>query len=95
MVRTLECRPEDREAELRLNAEAGRKARIAGEFLREYLDKRRENIVRAIEDGIYHTGETAMTEALAELRVMRSFRVRRELLIQLGELAEEELRNGD
>ena len=92
-MRTLEYRPEDREAELRKNAELGRKARIAEEFFKEFLDIRREIIIRVLETERYLQEE--LPNFLAELRVMTTFRKHCENLRQQGEIAEEELRNGE
>ena len=96
-MRTLEYRPEDREAELRNDAELGRKARIGADVLREYLDKRRNDIVLLLENDFYFFAKDieVLRDALAELRVMKSFREHCEYLKQQGEIAEEELRNGE
>lgn len=79
--------------ELRKDAELGRKARIAAEVLSEFLDERRENIIHTLEHGMYP--KEALSDALADLRVMEAFREHCEYLKQRGEIAEEELRNGD
>ena len=92
-IRTLEYRPEDRESELRHDAELGRKARIAGEFLREYLDKRREQIVRKMEEN--PMCDYDLQDKAIELRLIKRFHYVCDSLIQRGEIAEEELRNGE
>ncbi|MBQ3455387.1 MAG: hypothetical protein IJG36_03020 [Synergistaceae bacterium] len=94
-IRTLEYRPEDREAELRNDAERGRKAKFAADVLREFLDERRENIIQCLENDIFTTDNLELADELAELRVMKSFRGHCEYLKQQGEIAEEELRNGE
>ena len=92
-IRTLEYRAEDREAELRKDAEAGRKARIAAEVLREFLDDRREEIVREFEEKYLDDG--SIYDNLADLRSIAKFRRKCEYLRQQGEIAEEALRNGE
>ena len=92
-IRTLEYRPEDREAELRKDAESGRKARIAAEVLREFLDGRREEIVREFEEKYLDDG--SIYDNLADLRSIGKFRRKCEYLKQQGEIAEEALRNGE
>ena len=92
-IRTLEYRPEDREAELRKDAESGRKARIAAEVLREFLDGRREEIVREFEEKYLDDG--SIYDNLADLRSIGKFRRKCEYLRQQGEIAEEALRNGE
>ena len=94
-IRTLEYRQEDAEAELRKDAELGRKARIAAEVLSEFLDDRRESIIQCLENDIFTTDNIELADQLAELRVMKSFRGHCEYLKQRGEIAEEELRNGE
>lgn len=79
--------------ELRKEAEFGRKAKIAEEFFKEFLDFRRENITRTLEAEHYLREE--LPDLLAELRVMAEFRRHCNSMIQQGEIAEEELRNGD
>ncbi len=66
-------------------------------MLSEYLDKRRKNIVLLLEDGMYSYAKDTevLRDALAELRVMGDFRKHCDYLKQQGEIAEEELRNGE
>ena len=79
--------------ELRKDAELGRKAKIAEEFFREYLDTRREEIVREIEAG--EMDDHDLRISAIELQVIKRFHYECEHLIQRGEIAEEELRNGE
>ena len=79
--------------ELRKDAEAGRKARIAAEVLREFLDGRREEIVREFEEKYLDDG--SIYDNLADLRSIGKFRRKCEYLRQQGEIAEEALRNGE
>ena len=79
--------------ELRKDAEIGRKAKIAAEVLNEILDERREILVQNLE-----SGDRTMEEILsmvAMLRMMNVLRTSLETRIQRGEIAEEELRNGE
>ena len=79
--------------ELRKDAELGRKARIAAEVLNEILDERREILVRNLE-----IGDRTMEEILSMVAMLRTMNVVRSSLetrIQRGEIAEEELRNGE
>lgn len=78
---------------LRKDAELGRKAKIAADFLREYLDTRRENIVREMEEE--EMDDHDLRISAIELRVIKGFYYVCEHLIQRGEIAEEELRNGE
>ena len=79
---------ERQEAELREAVEKGRRYKIAGEVLKEFLDDRREEIIRAFENGIY-AGD--IKEPLSELRIMKRFRSLCQTQIDIGELAEKEL----
>ena len=79
--------------ELRKDAELGRKAKIAEEFFREYLDTRREEIVREMEEE--QMCDYDLQDKAIELRLIRRFHYVCEHLIQRGEIAEEELRNGE
>ena len=79
---------ERQEAELREAVEKGRRYKIAGEVLKEFLDDRREEIIRAFESGIY--GDD-ISEPLSELRIMKRFRSLCQTQIDIGELAEKEL----
>ena len=79
--------------ELRKDAEIGRKAKIAAEVLNEILNDRREILVCTLE-----SGDRTMEEILsmvAMLRMMNVLRTSLETRIQRGEIAEEELRNGE
>ena len=87
----------DREDELQQDVEAGRKAKIALEVLREFLTERRNHMVRLIEDGTYSYGKDSevLRDALAEMRIMRSFMNEAEYYIQRGKFAEEEMSYGN
>lgn len=82
---------EDDAEELRQAIEAGRKHKIAGEVLTEFLDNRREDIVRDLEAGTCMSPEV-VSSSLAELRVMKLFRSVASQKIQLGEIAEERMK---
>ena len=75
--------------ELREAIEAGRKHKVAAEVFGDFLDGRRAEIVRALEDK--PKAEDYVINALAELRVMKQFRRVIENMIQLGEIAEERM----
>ena len=94
-IRTLEYRPEDREAGLREEAERGRKAQIALEVMNDILNERKMQIVSMLETILFDS-DLSMYEHLAELRVIRSLRCKLEDYITIGEWAEEELtKNGE
>ena len=94
-IRTLEYRPEDREAGLREEAERGRKAQIALEVMNDILNERKMQIVSMLETILFDS-DLSMYEYLAELRVIRSLRCKLEDYITIGEWAEEELtKNGE
>ncbi|MBQ4430301.1 MAG: hypothetical protein II877_02270 [Synergistaceae bacterium] len=83
-----------REAELREDAELGRKAKIAAEVWQKFLDVGRERLVQAIETQDM-TDEQLRSTAI-ELKVLRAYRNNTELFIQQGEIAEKELsKNGE
>lgn len=92
-IRTLEYRQEDAEAELRKDAEIGRKAKIAAEVLNDYVAVMREETVRKISTE-YLTDELLRFYGV-HLQVLRSFSDRMNNYIQRGEIAEEALRNGE
>ena len=74
-------------SELRNAIEQGRRNKIAGEVLSEFLDNRREDIIRDFETGTI-TGGNAL-DAITELRVMKRFKDMARKMVQLGEIAEE------
>ena len=80
---------EERQEELRQEAEQGRRAKIAGEVLKEFLDERREKIIREFEEKYLDNG--SIYDNLADLRSIRKFREKCNALIQEGEIAEERL----
>lgn len=87
---------EEREQELREDAETGRRYKIAMEVWREFLDSRRKTIVEIFENNTHETMEDGEIQGLlAELRVMKSFRDVSYMNIRRGEIAEEEISNGE
>ena len=76
-------------SELRQAIEKGRKQKIAAEVLSEFLNNRREDIIRDFETGAI-TGGNAL-DAISELRVMKRFKDMAKNMIQLGEIAEERM----
>lgn len=76
-------------SELRNAIEQGRRNKIAGEVLSEFLDNRREDIIRDFETGTI-TGGNAL-DAITELRVMKRFKDMARKMVQLGEIAEERM----
>lgn len=89
--------PEDREAELRQEAEQGRRAKIALEVLEEFLTRRHDDIVCLLEDGSYSYTKNpeALRDALSEMRILRLIRDNAGYYIRRGKFAEEEMSNGD
>ena len=79
--------------ELRRDAELGRKARIAAAVLNGYVSFMREDAVRKLES------EELTDEKLrwlgVFLQVLRTFSEQMNSYIQRGEIAEEELANGE
>ncbi len=81
--------PENDEAELREAIEQGRRHKIAAEVLKEFLDSRREEIIREFEGKCLEDG--VVYDKLAELRVMRKYQDMSAKMIALGEIAEERI----
>lgn len=75
--------------ELRQAIETGRKHKLAGEILSEFLANRRDEIVQDFETGAV-TSRNA-EDFLAELRVMKKFKNMCKKMISLGEIAEERM----
>ena len=93
-MRTLEYRPEDREAELRKDAEIGRKAKIAIDELKEFMTARRESLTQRLENE--ELSSEAVMEVIAELRVLKRLLNVKKADIYYGEIAEKEMsENGD
>lgn len=69
--------------------EQGRRNKTAGEVLSDFLNNRREDIIRDFETGAI-TGGNAL-DAISELRVMKRFKDMTRKMIQLGEIAEERM----
>ncbi len=79
---------EKHEAALREAVEQGRRYKVAGEVLKEFLDDRRDEIIRGFENGEYPED---INEPLSELRIMSRFRQLCQTQIDIGDLAEKEL----
>lgn len=86
VMRTLECRPEDRDPQLQYDIEKGRKAKIAGEFLRDFLNERREHLIHNLEMHSY--ADEDLRQFSTEFQLMRAFQDCAEGFIQRGERAE-------
>ena len=84
---------EEREQELRQDAETGRRYKIAMEVWREFLDNRREELMRTLEEKCCDDWE--LQDITNELRVMKRFRDVSYRNIRRGEIAEEGLSNGE
>lgn len=82
--------PDDDEAELREAIEQGRRHKIAAEVLKEFLDNRKEEIMREFEEKYLSDG--TIYDKLAELRVMRKFMDMSAKMISIGEIAEERMK---
>ena len=72
--------------------ERGRRYKIAAEVWREFLNDRREEIISNFEIGNYGVNNDKFNETLAELRIIKKFRDMSTAMINLGEIAEEDLR---
>lgn len=72
--------------------ERGRRYKIAAEVWRKFLNDRREEIIQNFEVGNYGADNDKFNETLAELRIIRQFRDLSTAMINLGEIAEEDLR---
>lgn len=81
---------EDDAEELRQAIEAGRKHKIAAEVWADFLDSRKEEIIRLLETGHVQDKEY-MSDLVTELRVLQKFRDVCNKMIQLGEIAEERM----
>ncbi|MBQ3399579.1 MAG: hypothetical protein IJG51_11875 [Synergistaceae bacterium] len=84
---------EEREQELREDAETGRRYKIAMEVWRDFLDNRREELMRTLEEK--YCEDWVLHDITNELRVMKLFRDVSYRNIQRGEIAEEELAHGE
>ena len=80
------------EEELREAVEKGRRYKIAAEVWREFLNDRREEIIQNFEQGNYGEDNDKFNETLAELRIIIKFRDMSTAMINVGEIAEEALR---
>ena len=94
-LNTLEYDPE-RERRARIEeAELGRKYHVANEVLSEIMTEQRENIVQQLESTDFENDSTALSLVLY-LRVLRICENLIKSRIEVGKLAEEELReDGD
>lgn len=82
--------PDDDEAELREAIEQGRRHKIAAEVLKEFLDNRKEEIMREFEEKYLSDG--TIYDKLAELRVMRKLMDMSAKMISIGEIAAERMK---
>lgn len=92
-IHTLEAYPPEyggEEAELREAIEAGRRHKIAAEVWSEFLDDRRFEILRLLEQNVCYSSEELQAFA-TELRVIRKFQDMSDKMIALGEIAEERM----
>ncbi len=84
---------ESEELELREQAERGRKAQIATEFLEQFLTQQRAYVFAMLETvKIGENKELILTFAMY-LQILRKFEEDIKAFIQLGEIAEDELKN--
>ena len=79
--------------ELMHDAETGRRYKIAGEVLKEFLEGRKNELIRKLESSPY--GDEDLRQFSTELQVIRAFRDCADAFIQRGEIAEEELSHGE
>lgn len=83
-----------REVELREDAERGRRYRIAGEVLNEFLEDRKQKLIRKMEE--YSYADEDLRQFSTEFQMIRAYRDCANQFIQRGEIAEKELsRNGE
>ena len=79
---------------LRENSELGRKARIALEFLTDFLLKERANTINQLEMNGFEKANDLLPPVLY-LRVLKKLEMTAQTRIQLGEISERELsKNG-
>ena len=84
---------ESEELEQRKQAERGRKAQIATEFLEQFLTQQRAYVFAMLETiKIAENKEAILTFAMY-LQILRKFEDDIKVFIQLGEIAEDELKN--
>ena len=81
----------DREAEeLRHQAEEGRSAKIALDFVQDFLTSERAQTLLILEQDVFDHAEELVPPVLY-LRVLRKLEARLQTIIDIGEIAEKEL----
>ena len=75
--------------ELLDQVEQGRKSKIAGEVVGDFIKNSREITIQRLEDGIFDQDEVLRT--VMYLRVLKRFERSIDTNIEIGELAEKEL----
>ena len=81
----------DREAEeLRRQAEEGRSAKIALDFVQDFLTTERAQTLLILEQDVFDHAEELVPPVLY-LRVLRKLEARLQTIIDIGEIAEKEL----
>ena len=83
---------EEYQQELQERAEYGRKAKITSEFLKDFLLEQRAAVIFKLESNEPMTADEAL-EYRRWLRLFSEFNNRAHSYIQLGEMAEEELKD--
>ena len=61
-------------------------------MFQEFLENRKEEIIRDFEDGRYGSSVEEFNETLAELRLLKRYREMTNKMIQLGDIAEERMK---
>lgn len=80
--------------EIRGMIERGRRYRIAGEVLNEFLEDRKQKLIRKMEE--YSYADEDLRQFSTEFQMIRAYRDCANQFIQRGEIAEKELsRNGE
>lgn len=81
----------DETEELLKAIEDGRRHKISAEVFCEFLDSRKDEILRLMEGGCYNSHDAELDNWLAELRVMKRFKDICNKMIALGNIAEERM----
>ncbi len=82
---------EQEQQELQQQAEQGRKAKIAKEFMQGFVTNQRVQIINALETETFDTLEQRAISYIKGLRVLRNFELLAERYIDEGNIAQEEL----
>lgn len=82
---------EQEQQELQQQAEQGRKAKIAKEFIQGFVTNQRVQIINALETETFDTLEQRAISYIKGLRVLRNFELLAERYIDEGNIAQEEL----